>query len=90
MRKHSMETATYTIRFITEQGVDVPAVDSPQMSDVDRIAVEETGPTLYQMAENAGPKLALLAIQLLDEGWERAKATSESQTRFTGPSASSM
>jgi len=68
-----MEAATSTIRFITEQGADVPAVDSAQMREVDRIAVEETGPNLYQMMENAGRNLALLAIQLLDEGWQRAK-----------------
>lgn len=42
-----METANRTIRFMTEQGVDVPAVDSAQMREVDRIAVEETGPNQY-------------------------------------------
>jgi NAD(P)H-hydrate repair Nnr-like enzyme with NAD(P)H-hydrate epimerase domain len=68
-----METATHTIRFMTELGADVPAVDSAQMREVDRIAVEETGPSLYQMMENAGRNLALLAMQLLDGGWERAK-----------------
>jgi NAD(P)H-hydrate epimerase len=73
MRNGSMETATSTIRFMTEQAVDVPAVDSAQMREVDRIAVDETGPNLYQMMENAGRNLALLAIQLLDEGWQQAK-----------------
>src|SRR6516225_11038317 len=73
MRVGTMETATSTIRFVTERGIVVPAVDSAQMREVDRIAVEETGPNLYQMMENAGRNLALLAIQLLDEGWERAK-----------------
>ena len=68
-----METATSTIRFVTERGIVVPAVDSAQMREVDRIAVEETGPNLFQMMENAGRNLALLAIQLLGEGWERAK-----------------
>ena len=68
-----METANRTIRFVTEQGVDVPAVDSAQMREVDRIAVEETGPNLYQMMENAGRNLALLAIELLDERWQQAK-----------------
>jgi len=68
-----METVTHTIRFVTEQGVEVPAVDSAQMREVDRIAVEETGPNLYQMMENAGRNLALLAIQFLDKGWQRAK-----------------
>lgn len=68
-----MEIATSTIRFVTEQGADVPAVDSAQMREVDRIAVEETGPNLYQMMENAGRNLALLAIQLLDERWQQAE-----------------
>ena len=75
-----METATSTIRFVTEQGADVPAVDSTQMREVDRIAVEETGPNLYQMMENAGRNLALLAIRLLDEGWQRAKVLTSGQT----------
>ena len=67
-----METATQTIRFVTEKGVHVPAVDSAQMREVARIAVEETGPSLYQMMENAGRNLALLAIQSLDERWRRS------------------
>ena len=70
--KGSMEKATHTIRFVTEKGVHVPAVDSAQMREVDRIAVEETGPSLYQMMENAGRNLALLAIQSLDERWRRS------------------
>src|SRR6516164_1089500 len=68
-----METGNRTIRFMTEHGVEVPAVDSAQMREVDRIAVEETGPNLYQMMENAGRNLALLAIELLDERWQEAQ-----------------
>jgi NAD(P)H-hydrate epimerase len=71
--KGSMETASNTIRFVTEQGVDVPAVNSAQMREVDRIAMEDTGPNLYQMMENAGRNLALLAIELLGERWQQAK-----------------
>ena len=37
------------------------------MREVDRIAVEETGPNLYQMMENAGRNLATLAFELLGE-----------------------
>ncbi len=61
-----------TIRFVTEAGIGVPAVDSAQMREVDRIAVEETGPNLYQMMENAGRNLATLAIDLLGEKWQKA------------------
>src|SRR5215470_8049141 len=51
-------------RFLAENGVEVPAVTMAQMREVDRIAVEETGPNLSQMMENAGRNLAELAIEL--------------------------
>lgn len=53
--------------FITKDGLTVPAVTKEQMIEVDRIAVEETGPNLYQMMENAGRNLALNAIDLIKE-----------------------
>jgi NAD(P)H-hydrate epimerase len=37
------------------------------MIEVDRIAVEETGPNLFQMMENAGRNLALTVIDLIKE-----------------------
>ncbi len=52
------------IQFITDEGIEVPAVTAAQMREVDRIAVEETGPNLFQMMENAGRNLAELAIEL--------------------------
>jgi NAD(P)H-hydrate epimerase len=61
-----------SVRFVTEGGVDVPAVDAVQMREVDRIAMEETGPNLYQMMENAGRNLASLAVETLGNGWARA------------------
>jgi NAD(P)H-hydrate epimerase len=45
-------------RFFTDSGVEVPAVTTEQMREVDRIAIEETGPNLFQMMENAGRNLA--------------------------------
>jgi NAD(P)H-hydrate epimerase len=54
--------------FQTDQGIVVPAVTTEQMREVDRIAVEETGPNLYQMMENAGRNLAGVAIEMLLEG----------------------
>src|SRR6516165_4151568 len=60
-------------RFVTPNGVEVPAVDAVQMRDVDRIAVEETGPNLFQMMENAGRNLAQLAIDVLADRWQDAK-----------------
>jgi NAD(P)H-hydrate epimerase len=50
--------------FITRDGLIVPAVTKEQMIEVDRIAVEETGPNLFQMMENAGRNLALNIIEL--------------------------
>ena len=54
-------------KFITKDGLTVPAVTKEQMIEVDRIAVEETGPNLYQMMENAGRNLALNIIDLIKE-----------------------
>lgn len=60
------------LRFFTQTGIDVPAVTEDQMREVDRIAMEETGPNLFQMMENAGRNLALAALEVLGPGWERA------------------
>ncbi len=54
-------------KFLTTDGLTVPAVTREQMIEVDRIAVEETGPNLYQMMENAGRNLALNVIDLIKE-----------------------
>lgn len=59
--------------FIAETGVDVPAVDTDQMRELDRIAVEETGPSLLQMMENAGRSLASLAMELMGPHWRTSK-----------------
>jgi NAD(P)H-hydrate epimerase len=47
----------------------VPAVTADQMREVDKIAIEETGPNLYQMMENAGRSLAQKTIDMLGETW---------------------
>ncbi len=59
-------------RFKTEDGIIVPAITSEQMREVDRIAMEETGPNLFQMMENAGRNLALAALKYLAEQWRDA------------------
>lgn len=69
MRVAKAET---TRRFFTDSGIEIPAVTADQMREVDRIAMEETGPNLFQMMENAGRNLALLAIEVLGRGWEKA------------------
>jgi NAD(P)H-hydrate epimerase len=59
--------------FLTESGIAVPAVTADEMRQLDRIAMEETGPNLFQMMENAGRNLALLAIEVLGANWQTAK-----------------
>jgi NAD(P)H-hydrate epimerase len=72
--KHVSTTSTAKTRqFFTETGIEVPAVTAEQMREVDRIATEETGSNLYQMMENAGRDLALLAIQLFARNWRTAE-----------------
>lgn len=60
-------------RFVTETGIEVPAISSAQMREVDRIAIQETGPNLYQMMENAGRDLALLGLELLGGAWRERR-----------------
>jgi len=60
------------VEFMTDKGVTVPAIDTDQMREVDRIAMEETGPNLYQMMENAGRNLATLSIDILGDRWNDA------------------
>ncbi len=58
--------------FFTREGIEVPAVTAEQMRELDRIAIQETGPNLFQMMENAGRNLALHAIEMLGERWKTA------------------
>ncbi len=58
--------------FRTESGIEVPAISTAQMREVDRIAIEETGPNLFQMMENAGRNLAMQCIEMLGAGWSDA------------------
>ncbi len=44
--------------FATENGLAVIAVTVAEMREIDRVAVEELGPALMQMMENAGRNLA--------------------------------
>jgi len=59
-------------KFLTVAGLEVPAVTTEQMREIDRIAMEETGPNLYQMMENGGRCLALITISTLLEKWKKA------------------
>jgi NAD(P)H-hydrate epimerase len=57
-----------TPHFQTDDGIFVPAVTAEEMREIDRIAMEETGPNLYQMMENAGRNLATVALDIFGEG----------------------
>jgi len=52
--------------FETDDGRPVPAVTAAVMGEVDRVAVEETGPQLLSMMENAGRNLAGAAREAAD------------------------
>ena len=53
--------------FHTDGGLRVPAVTEQQMREIDRVAVEEIGPNLHQMMENAGRSLASVCMTMLGE-----------------------
>ncbi len=69
---HVGSVRTITKRFFTEDGIEVPGVTAEQMRVLDRIAMEETGPNLFQMMENAGRNLASLTIEVLGDEWTTA------------------
>lgn len=59
--------------FRSLEGRAVPVVTRDQMREIDRIAVEETGPNLLQMMENAGRSLAQLVLTHLGENANEAR-----------------
>jgi NAD(P)H-hydrate epimerase len=73
-----------TLEFHTDHGTLVPAVTAAQMREVDRIAVEETGPNLYQMMENAGRSLADVALEMLGDRSRQARVLALAGTGGNG------
>ena len=67
-------TTTQRLHFLAPDGLRVPAVSVAEMREVDRIAIEATGPSLLQLIELAGQQVALAAIDLLGERWPGARA----------------
>ncbi|AFH49667.1 Hypothetical protein IALB_1961 [Ignavibacterium album JCM 16511] len=61
------------MQFKTKTGIVVPSVTMEQMIEIDRIAIEETGPNLFQMMENAGRNLAELSIKTLSKSWAKSE-----------------
>ena len=69
--------------FFTSTNQEVPALTTAQMREVDRIAMQETGPNFFQMMENAGRNLAEMALDSLGEDWQQPRVVSEG----AGPAA---
>jgi len=61
------------MRCVTDSGIEVPVVTTEQMREIDRIAIDETGPNLFQMMENAGRNLALQVMDILGAEWSRSR-----------------
>lgn len=61
--------------FVTDAGVQVTAITANEMREVDRVAIEEVGPNLYQMMENAGRNLALTVLETLGADWRSTPIT---------------
>src|SRR5690242_11402426 len=59
-------------RWFTDSAIEVPIVTTEQMREIDRVAVEQTGPNLFQVMENAGRNLALQVMEILGATWNRA------------------
>jgi NAD(P)H-hydrate epimerase len=70
VKKRELESP---LRFLLDDDVEVPNVSSDEMREIDRIAVEETGPALLQIMENAGRALAAVAIEQLGTRWPTAE-----------------
>jgi NAD(P)H-hydrate epimerase len=66
-------TAAVAPRFVADSGREVPAVTAELMRKIDHIAVEETGPNIFQMMENAGRNLAELSLERLGSRWRTAR-----------------
>ena len=60
-----METHPVIKSFSTDWGAEVAAISTDQMREVDRIAMELTGPNIFQMMENAGRNLFSLTVEKL-------------------------
>lgn len=59
--------------FLADNGTKITAITTDQMREVDRVAMDETGPNLFQMMENAGRNLAELVFEKIGEGWRNAR-----------------
>jgi NAD(P)H-hydrate epimerase len=69
----SKQKSMTSMSFWTPSGLEVPAVTTDQMREIDRIAMEETGPNLFQMMENAGRNLAEMTLECLSADWRQAR-----------------
>lgn len=68
-----MDAATRIKTFLSEAGFELNAITAEQMREVDRVAMEITGPNIFQMMENAGRNLFSLTVEKLGDGWREAR-----------------
>lgn len=61
------------VKFHLCDGTEIPAVSGEQMREIDRVAMEHTGPNLFQMMENAGRDVATFVCRQLGVGWQKAR-----------------
>ncbi len=66
-----MEHQGGAVSFRTDDGIELPAVTTEEMREVDRVAMDEFGLGVLQMMENAGRTLAMHAIEMLSESTGR-------------------
>ena len=81
-RRPAAHGARAQMMFVGPDGDVVPSLTESEMREVDRVAIEETCPNLFQMMENAGRGLAVTALEMLDDlsptgGSSRQHARSE-------------
>lgn len=60
-------------RYYPDNGIEVPAVTEFQMREIERLALEETGPDPLYRVERAGLALALLALEMPGISSHRAR-----------------
>lgn len=78
------------MKFLTINGLEIPSVTAVQMTELDRIAIEETGPNLYQMIENAGRNLCMLTFDKLGSMWNKVKILVLARTGGNGLSENAI
>ncbi len=54
-------------KFYSDNNIEITSISANEMRLIDKLAIEKTGPNLFQMMENAGRNLAELTIRELNK-----------------------